>query len=134
MRKRALVAALVAVGGVVAIYALMQSTFHGRRPAGKYSQRLVILGFDGMDPALVGKWMNEGKLPNMKRLADRGGLYPLATTQSLESPTGWASFATGVNPGKHNIYDFLVRDTATYLPDLGMVRREPARVLFDYVP
>jgi predicted AlkP superfamily phosphohydrolase/phosphomutase len=134
MRKRALVAALVAVGGVVAIYALMQSTFHGRRPAGKYSQRLVILGFDGMDPALVGKWMNEGKLPNMKRLADRGGLYPLATTQSPESPTAWASFATGVNPGKHNIYDFLVRDTATYLPDLGMVRREPARFLFDYVP
>ena len=134
MRKRALAAALVAVGGVVAIYALMQSTFHGRRPAGKYSQRLVILGFDGMDPALVGKWMNEGKLPNMKRLADQGGLYPLATTQSPESPTAWASFATGVNPGKHNIYDFLVRDTATYLPDLGMVRREPARFLFDYVP
>ena len=46
----------------------------------------------------------------------------------------WASFATGVNPGKHNIYDFLVRDTRTYLPDLGMVRREPARFLFDYVP
>ena len=53
---------------------------------------------------------------------------PLATTHSPESPTAWASFATGVNPGKHNIYDFLVRDTTTYLPDLGMVRREPAAV------
>jgi predicted AlkP superfamily phosphohydrolase/phosphomutase len=135
MRKRSLVAALVAIGAVAAIYALTHlSTFHSRRPAGKYSQRLVILGFDGMDPALVGKWMNEGKLPNMKRLADQGGMYPLATTESPESPTAWASFATGVNPGKHNIYDFLVRDTTTYLPDLGMVRREPARFLFDYVP
>ena len=87
-----------------------------------------------MDPALVGRWMREGKLPNFKRLADQGGMYRLATTQSPESPTAWASFATGVNPGKHNIYDFLVRDTNTYLPDLGMVRREPARFLFDYVP
>ena len=106
----------------------------GRRPTSKYSQRLVILGFDGMDPNLVRKWMDEGKLPNMKRLADQGGLYPLGTTHSAESPTAWASFATGVNPGKHNIYDFLVRDTNTYLPDLGMVQRRlrhaPQRVQF----
>ena len=61
-------------------------------------------------------------------------MRPLGTTHSPESPTAWASFATGVNPGKHNIYDFLVRDTTTYLPDLGMVRREPARFLFNYIP
>ena len=73
-------------------------------------------------------------LPNLSRLAATGGVRPLSTTHSPESPTAWASFATGVNPGKHNIYDFLVRDTATYLPDLGMVRREPARFLFDYIP
>ena len=59
---------------------------------------------------------------------------PAGTTQSPESPTAWASFATGVNPGKHNIYDFLVRDTNTYLPDLGMVRREPPKFLFNYLP
>ena len=135
MRKRSLVAALLAVGVVAAIYALTHlSTFRGRRPTSKFSQRLVILGFDGMDPALVGTWMKEGKLPNMKRLAEQGGMSPLATTLSPESPTAWASFATGMNPGKHNIYDFLIRDTTTYLPDLGMVRREPARFLFDYIP
>src|SRR5215208_669841 len=135
MRKRSLAAALVAVAAVVAIIAFAYpSMFHGRRPASRYTQRLVILGFDGMDPALVGRWIKDGKLPNMKRLAEQGGMYPLATTHSPESPTAWASFATGVNPGKHNIYDFLVRDTTTYLPDLGMVRREPARFLLDYIP
>ena len=135
MRKRSLAAALVAVGAVAAIIALTHpSVFRGRRAASQFSQRLVILGFDGMDPALVGKWMKEGKLPNLKRLAETGGMFPLSTTHSPESPTAWASFATGVNPGKHNIYDFLVRDTTTYLPDLGMVRREPARFLFDYIP
>jgi predicted AlkP superfamily phosphohydrolase/phosphomutase len=87
-----------------------------------------------MDPTLAAKWIRDGKLPNLKRLAEQGGLYPLATTQSPESPTAWASFATGVNPGKHNVYDVLVRDISTYLPNLGMVRREPGRFLFDYIP
>jgi predicted AlkP superfamily phosphohydrolase/phosphomutase len=105
-----------------------------RPAAGKFSQKLLILGFDGMDPDLVSKWMSEGKLPNIQRLARDGSMVPLATTHSPESPTAWASFATGVNPGKHNIYDFLVRDTTTYIPDLGMVRREPAKFLFSYIP
>jgi predicted AlkP superfamily phosphohydrolase/phosphomutase len=78
--------------------------------------------------------MDEGQLPNLARLVKEGGLYELDTTHSPESPTAWASFATGVNPGKHNIYDFLVRDTQTYLPDLGMVTREPPRFLFNYFP
>ena len=105
-----------------------------RKPAALFSQKLVILGFDGMDPALVARWIKEGQLPNMAKLASQGGLHPLTTTHSPESPTAWASFATGVNPGKHNIYDFLVRDTNTYLPDLGMVRREPPKFLLNYFP
>jgi len=105
------------------------------RPPEKFRQKLVILGFDGMDPRLVQRWMDEGKLPNFKKLAARGGgVHPLETTHSPESPTAWASFATGVNAGKHNIYDFLVRDTNTYLPDLGMVTREPPRFILNYIP
>jgi predicted AlkP superfamily phosphohydrolase/phosphomutase len=97
--------------------------------------KLVILGFDGMDPRLVRRWMDQRKLPNLKKLADRGsGVQALETTHSPESPTAWASFATGVNAGKHNIYDFLVRDTKTYLPDLGMVTREPPRFILNYIP
>ncbi|HMD35880.1 MAG TPA: alkaline phosphatase family protein [Vicinamibacterales bacterium] len=105
-------------------------------PPEKFHQKLVVLGFDGMDPRLVRKWMDDGKLPNLAKLAKRGGagVQKLGTTHSPESPTAWASFATGVNAGKHNIYDFLVRDTKTYLPDLGMVERHPPRFLFNYIP
>jgi predicted AlkP superfamily phosphohydrolase/phosphomutase len=103
-------------------------------PRSTYSQKLVILGFDGMDPDLAERWMKEGKLPTFAKLAAEGGLHRLETSHSPESPTAWASFATGVNAGKHNIYDFLVRDTTTYLPDLAMVKREPARFLFNYLP
>jgi predicted AlkP superfamily phosphohydrolase/phosphomutase len=106
-----------------------------RHPPEKFTQKLVILGFDGMDPKLVQRWMDEGKLPNLKKLAARGsGVRALGTTHSPESPTAWASFATGVNAGKHNIYDFLIRDTSTYLPDLGMVHFEPPRFVLNYIP
>jgi predicted AlkP superfamily phosphohydrolase/phosphomutase len=126
--KRLLIALLVVCLGTAAACGT-------RRAPQKFQQKLVILGFDGMDPRLVRTWMDEGQLPNMQKLANRGGgVHPLGTTHSPESPTAWASFATGVNAGKHNIYDFLVRDTATYLPDLGMVTREPPRFVFNFIP
>ena len=126
-------AVLVALAAAAA-FPVLRSRFSGSTSPGKYWQKLVVLGFDGMDPDLVQRLAGEGKLPNFTRLIAQGGLYPLGTTHSAESPTAWASFATGVNPGKHNVYDFLVRDTTTYLPDLGIVRREPAKFLFGYVP
>lgn len=125
--KHGLLIALVAGFGAAVACGSQQGT-------ATFEQKLVILGFDGMDPRLVRKWMGEGKLPNMKKLADRGGLHDLETTPSPESPTAWASFATGANAGKHSIYDFLVRDIRTYLPSLGMVGREPPRFVLDYFP
>src|SRR5205814_9906543 len=105
------------------------------RPPERTRPKLVILGFDGMDPRLVRKWMDQRKLPNLKKLADRGGgVQTLETTHSPVAPSAWATFATGVNAGKHNIYDFLVRDTKTYLPDLGMVTREPPRFILNFFP
>jgi predicted AlkP superfamily phosphohydrolase/phosphomutase len=103
-------------------------------PPREFAQKLVILGFDGMDPRLVDQWMAEGKLPNMAKLANQGGKYHLETTASPESPTSWSSFAIGANPGKHSIYDFLVHDVKTYMPDIGMVRREMPSFLFNYIP
>jgi len=97
-------------------------------------ERVLVLGFDGLDPTLARKFMNEGKLPNLKRLADEGTFRILGSTQPSESPTAWSSFATGVNPGRHNIFDFLVRNPQTYAPDLNMIRREPPKFLWDFIP
>jgi predicted AlkP superfamily phosphohydrolase/phosphomutase len=109
-----------------------------RGPPGKSRRkaptRVFVMGFDGMDPTLARKFMDEGKLPNLKKLADNGTFRTLGSTQPSESPTAWSSFATGVNPGKHNIYDFLVRDFQTYLPDLGMVKKEPPEFLWGMIP
>ena len=82
-------------------------------------ERAVILGFDGMDPDLADRFMNEGRLPNLSKLRDKGTFSKLRTTFPAISPVAWSTFMTGVNPGKHNIYDFLARDTHSYLPFLS---------------
>ncbi len=103
-------------------------------PLRRAAERVFVIGFDGMDPTLARRWMDEGKLPNLKALADEGTFSTLESTQPSESPTAWSSFATGVNPGQHNIYDFLVRDTQTYLPEFNMVRQEPPTFLWGMIP
>jgi len=82
-------------------------------------KRAVILGFDGMDPELADRFMQEGKLPNLAHLRDHGTFRKLRTTCPPISPVAWSTFMTGVNPGKHNIYDFLARDVNSYLPFLS---------------
>jgi predicted AlkP superfamily phosphohydrolase/phosphomutase len=82
-------------------------------------ERAVILGFDGMDPELADRFMKEGRLPNLAKLRDKGTFSKLRTTFPAISPVAWSTFMTGVNPGKHNIYDFLARDTSNYLPYLS---------------
>ena len=58
-------------------------------------QRVVILGFDGMDPVLAQRWMDAGKLPTFKRLAEQGHFQPLGTSNPPQSPVAWSDFATG---------------------------------------
>jgi predicted AlkP superfamily phosphohydrolase/phosphomutase len=82
-------------------------------------KRAIILGFDGMDPELTERFIAEGKLPNLAKLRDQGTFRKLQTTFPPISPVAWSTFMTGVNPGKHNIYDFLARDLSNYLPYLS---------------
>lgn len=93
-------------------------------------KRVVIVGFDGMDPELAARFMNEERMPNFSRLREQGTFRPLRTTFPAISPVAWSTFQTGVNPGKHNIYDFLARDTSNYLPFLSSAQiKEPKRRL-----
>jgi predicted AlkP superfamily phosphohydrolase/phosphomutase len=86
------------------------------------SRKMIILGLDGLDPKLTERWMAEGKLPNLKALAESGYYRQLRTTFPPLSPVAWSTFATGVNPAKHNIFDFLNRDLRTYAPELSLAR------------
>ena len=73
-------------------------------------KRLIVVGFDGQDPKLTERFMRQGRLPNFEKLQRMGCYRELRTTYPSLSPVAWSSFATGTNPGRHNIFDFLGRD------------------------
>jgi predicted AlkP superfamily phosphohydrolase/phosphomutase len=87
--------------------------------------RLIILGFDGMDPGLAQRWMDDGSLPHFRQLAETGTFGPLATSNPPQSPVAWSGFATGTGPGEHGIYDFLRRDPETHNPAFSISEATP---------
>ena len=95
--------------------------------------RVVVLGFDGMDPTLASRWMRAGYLPNLKRLADEGAFATLGSPPPAESPVAWCSFATGTNPGKHNVYDFFEREPQGYAAVANLYKTTPAEFLFGLI-
>src|SRR5712692_3297196 len=100
----------------------------GRRALAKSRvKRVVILGLDGLDHGLTTQMLSEGKLPHLAALRDQGCFKSLGSTLPPISPVAWSSFQTGVNPGKHNIFDFLIPDQRTYQPKLSSVEIRPAR-------
>jgi predicted AlkP superfamily phosphohydrolase/phosphomutase len=79
-------------------------------------KKLIILGFDGADAKLTQRWMDEGKLPNLAKLRAKGTFSPLRPTIPSQTPVSWSTFSTGLNPGRHGVFDFLKRDPKTYHP------------------
>ena len=109
---------------------VVQKVRGGRALAASRVKRVIVLGLDGQDPALTEALMNEGVLPNFAKLRRQGSFHRLGTTLLAESPVAWTSFQTGCNPGKHRIFDFLVPNRKSYLPELCSARvAPPARSL-----
>ncbi len=83
-------------------------------------KKVILIGIDALDPRIMEKLMGEGKLPNFKRLAEMGSYSRLETTIPPETPVAWSAAATGSNPGKYGIFDFIRRDPTTYFLHLSL--------------
>jgi len=116
-----LVGALLLAIGIVLAYPVkvLARLLTGKGRIKGKTKRLVIIGFDGMDPRLAQRFMDEGRMPNMKAMAQQGSFLPLQTAYPSMSPVAWSSFSTGVDASRHNIFDFITRDPCTYLPILS---------------
>jgi len=101
---------------LLAILIIGGLTMHKER----YNKKVIILGIDGMDPDITRKLMENGRLPNFSYLNMKGSYSSLATTLPAESAVAWTTFATGLNPGGHGIFDFVMRDPKTYFPYLSL--------------
>ncbi len=133
--SRSLIVGLVLMTGAAAL-AWLPVASAPARPAGPVP-KTIILGFDGMDFGLTGRFMAAGDMPNFKRLADKGLFQRLETTNPAQSPVSWAVFNTGCNPGKTGVAGFVSRTFAR--DDQGEVRRkqeffDDGRIKFNPVP
>jgi predicted AlkP superfamily phosphohydrolase/phosphomutase len=79
--------------------------------------KTVILGFDGMDHALLQRFMDEGVMPSFRRLAEAGTFRRLETSNPAQSPVSWAVFNTGTNPGKTGVAGFVSRTFSKGTPE-----------------
>jgi predicted AlkP superfamily phosphohydrolase/phosphomutase len=70
-------------------------------------EKLLVFGLDGATFDLIRPWVAQGHLPNLGRLMERGVSGDLASTLPPVTSPAWPSFMTGMNPGKHNVFDFI---------------------------
>jgi predicted AlkP superfamily phosphohydrolase/phosphomutase len=65
--------------------------------------RIVVLGIDALDAALVKRWKDD--LPNFSRIMDAGYFARLESTMPADSIPAWVTIYTGMQPWQHGIID-----------------------------
>lgn len=77
------------------------------------TDKVLMLGVDGLDPSLTRKFVDEGKLPNIKKFIDAGAqkkdLKLLCTPPTITPPL-WTTLSTGALPVTHGITCFWRQD------------------------
>lgn len=129
--KSALLATALALAALVVVFRLgtpLQDVDRGSRNApraGAGRNPVVVIGIDGGEWRVVRQLWDEGRLPNLRRLADRGVSGTLRTAYN-SSPVIWTTVATGVVPEVHGITDFVVPTPQGDVPISSEVRKVPA--------
>ena len=98
-----------------------------------HTNKLIVLGVDGFEPSLAKKFMDQGKMPNLKKFVDRGScredLVLLGAVPTVTPPM-WTTLATGAYPNTHGITAFFNQhpdrlETAVYALDSRLCKAEP---------
>jgi predicted AlkP superfamily phosphohydrolase/phosphomutase len=87
---------------------------------------IAIVGLDGATWDLAGPFMEAGDMPVLRGIVARGASGTLRSTTPPVTFPAWSSFMTGVNPGKHGIFDFTRRVPGTY--EIAFVSSRDRRV------
>jgi len=104
------------IAGLVFASALLAAS----ASTGGEPQRVLVLGFDGMDPKVCRELMAANKLPFIQQLAKSGTFTSLATSNPPQSPVAWSNVISGAGAGVHQIFDFIHRDPRPDNPKLPL--------------
>lgn len=114
---------LIVAGAVLALAGLSGCRREPAAPARR--PPLIVIGIDGGEWKVIRRLWGQGKLPNLKAIADRGVTATLHTAYN-SSPVIWTTIATGVTPQVHGITDFVVATPRGDVPISSAVRKVPA--------
>jgi predicted AlkP superfamily phosphohydrolase/phosphomutase len=88
------------------------------------SKKVIFIGLDGATFDVLDPLMSKGLMPRLSDFIRNGVRGPLETTIPPITPTAWVSWMTGKNPGKHGIFEFLLRRKgSSALPDMPVSAR-----------
>lgn len=79
------------------------------KPNSPLSEKILCLGVDGLDPRLTRKYVDEGKMPHVKQLIERGACREdlvLLGGHPTVTPPMWTTLATGCYANVHGITGF----------------------------
>jgi len=77
-----------------------------------FKMRVLVIGWDGASPRLVDRWISD--LPTFRRFKEEGVLDEHVPPVPAQTPVAWTTFMTGMNPGKHSIFNFMQRKKGSY--------------------
>jgi predicted AlkP superfamily phosphohydrolase/phosphomutase/Tfp pilus assembly protein PilF len=97
-----------------------------RRKARGVAGRVAIFTIDGADWELLSELSDDGRIPNLRALAQGGTTASMQTIQPTVSPLVWTTAATGLSPDRHGVIDFFDRANKAQLPVSASTRRTPA--------
>jgi len=86
----------------------------GEEELSTMDNKLLVIGLDGGTFDLLLPWMEDGILPTLRKIAKEGVSGTLKSTVPPITAPAWTSFYTGKNPGKHGIFEFLVKKDGSY--------------------
>ena len=76
--------------------------------------RVILIAWDGADWRILDPLLEQGALPNLQALLDKGQREVLRSTVPTHSWSAWPSFLTGVDPDDHGVYDILETKPGTH--------------------
>lgn len=69
-----------------------------------HEKRVLAIGIDAAEPALIRQLIEGGELPALKRLLDDGRWRAVASPAHIGSGAVWPTFITGTEASRHGIY------------------------------
>jgi predicted AlkP superfamily phosphohydrolase/phosphomutase len=92
---------------------------------------IYLLGLDGASTNTIRETMSRTRLPNFERIMEKGNFSDLRSVYPYVTAPAWTTIFSGVNPGKHGIFEMFEVREKKIVP--SNMRSTDVPLLWDYL-